>query len=358
MATAYELCAGDEAARDEGVRQAVRDETPMVRRAAARHLGAFASKCDAKHVETEMLALFRRLTNDEQDSVRLLVVEDCAKLGRLLPKRRVVGRCRAGGEKFAPIRAGGCATWWRSSCTSCVRPSGKIWRARSCSRATSSCSRITRRRCASRARGVSELCQLVGPEAATAEIVPRVKDLAGDTSQHVRAALASEIMGLAPTLGKDLTIDHLLPVFLTLLKDEIPEVRLNIISKLDQVNSVIGVDLLSQELLPAIKDLAEDAHWRVRLAIIEYVPLLASQMGTAFLFQKNGDTGEDGELTKLCLRWLGDRVHSIREAAAVNLQRLTEVFGEEWARGARHPARHGARATTRTTCTGPRSCAS
>ena len=33
-----------------------------------------------------MLALFRRLTNDEQDSVRLLVVEDCAKLGRLLPK--------------------------------------------------------------------------------------------------------------------------------------------------------------------------------------------------------------------------------------------------------------------------------
>ena len=121
-------------------------------------------------------------------------------------------------------------------------------------------------------------------------------------------------------------------MFLTLLKDEIPEVRLNIIAKLEEVNSVIGVDLLARELLPAIEDLAEDAHWRVRLAIIEYVPLLASQMGTAFLFQKNGDTGEDGELTKLCLRWLGDRVYSIREAAAVNLKRLAEVFGEEWAK--------------------------
>ena len=113
----------------------------------------------------------------------------------------------------------------------------------------------------------------------------------------MRAALASVVMGLAPTLGKDRTIEHLLPVFLTLLKDDVPEVRLNIISKLEEVNSVIGVDLLARELLPAIEDLAEDAHWRVRLAIIEYVPLLASQMGTAFLFQKNAE-GEDGELTR------------------------------------------------------------
>ena len=131
-------------------------------------------------------------------------------------------------------------------------------------------------------------------------------------------------------MGKDQTIDQLLPVFLTLLKDEFPDVRLNIISKLDQVNQVIGVDLLSQELLPAIKDLAEDIHWRVRLAIIEYIPLLASQMGTAFLFQK-GEGDKGGELNALCLQWLGDRVHSIREAAAVNLQKLTEVFGAEWA---------------------------
>ena len=67
-------------------------------------------------------------------------------------------------------------------------------------------------------------------------IVPCVRDLCQDTSQHVRAALATQISGLAPLLGKQLTIEHLLPLFLHLLKDEFPEVRLNIISKLDQVN--------------------------------------------------------------------------------------------------------------------------
>ena len=66
-------------------------------------------------------------------------------------------------------------------------------------------------------------------------ILPCVKELAADSSQYVRSALASVVMELAPVLGKAATIEHLLPVFLSLLKDDFPDVRLNIISKLDQV---------------------------------------------------------------------------------------------------------------------------
>ncbi|KAJ6669997.1 SERINE/THREONINE-PROTEIN PHOSPHATASE PP2A 65 KDA REGULATORY SUBUNIT, partial [Salix viminalis] len=122
-------------------------------------------------------------------------------------------------------------------------------------------------------------------------------ELSSDSSQHVRSALASVIMGMAP----DATIEQLLPIFLSLLKDEFPDVRLNIISKLDQVNQVIGIDLLSQSLLPAIVELAEDRHWRVRLAIIEYIPLLASQLGVGFF---------DDKLGALCMQWLQDMVCS------------------------------------------------
>ena len=79
-----------------------------------------------------------------------------------------------------------------------------------------------------------------------------VEDLVSDTSQHVRAALGTQISGLAPILGKqeyvwvapadntltnmNRTIDHLLPMFLQMLKDEFPDVRLHIISKLELVN--------------------------------------------------------------------------------------------------------------------------
>jgi len=111
-------------------------------------------------------------------------------------------------------------------------------------------------------------------------------------------------------------------LFLQLLKDEFPEVRLHIISKLETVNSVIGIDSLSDSLLPAIVELAEDKSWRVRQAIIEYAPLLATQLGKSFF---------DEQLGNLCMSWLGDPVYSIRESATVNLKKLTEVFGVEWA---------------------------
>ncbi|KAE8191569.1 hypothetical protein CF336_g4808 [Tilletia laevis] len=140
--------------------------------------------------------------------------------------------------------------------------------------------------------------KLVDQEVILARLMPCVRDMATDTSQHVRAALANQISGLAPLLGKEATIEHL-PLFLQLLKDEFPDIRLNIISKLEQ--------------------------WRIRQAIIDYLPLLANQLGVQFFNE---------QLSTLCMYWLGDTVFSIREAATVNLKRLTEIFGAERARQA------------------------
>lgn len=79
--------------------------------------------------------------------------------------------------------------------------------------------------------------ELVDREIILARLMPCIRDLSTDSSQHVRAALATQISGLAPQLGKEATIEHLLPLFLQLLKDEFPDVRLNIISKLEMVNA-------------------------------------------------------------------------------------------------------------------------
>ena len=129
------------------------------------------------------------------------------------------------------------------------------------------------------------------------------------------------IVGLAPVVGRDTTIEHLLPLFLQLLNDEFPEVRLNIISTLHVASTVIGVEQLSHSLLPAITDLAQDRQWRVRMAIIDSIPKLASQLGVAFF---------DEKLRDMCLGWLQDCVFAIREAAIANVCRLVEVFGMEW----------------------------
>lgn len=50
---------------------------------------------------------------------------------------------------------------------------------------------------------------------------------------------------------------------------------------------------------------------------------MANQLGVQFF---------DEQLANLCMSWLGDTVFSIREAATVNLKKLTDVFGVDWAR--------------------------
>jgi serine/threonine-protein phosphatase 2A regulatory subunit A len=72
-------------------------------------------------------------------------------------------------------------------------------------------------------------------EAVINEILSVIRPLTTDANQHVKIALASVIMGLAPILGQENTVTHLLPIFLSMLHDDTPEVRLNIISSLDKV---------------------------------------------------------------------------------------------------------------------------
>ncbi|PWN18624.1 putative ser/thr protein phosphatase 2A regulatory subunit A [Microstroma glucosiphilum] len=300
------------------------DDTPMVRRAAARDLGAFAKNLSKELVVSDVIPLYRKLSTDDQDSVRLLTVQD------LIAIAEVLDHAETKTYLLASIRG---AVW------------DKSWRVRYMvadhfvKLASAVGEDVVRddlvpafvallkdNEAEVRTAGAGQIpgfAKLVDQDIILARLMPCVRELSTDNSQHVRAALGTQISGLAPLLGKDATIEHLLPLFLQLLKDDFPDVRLNIISKLEQVNEIIGIDLLSQSLLPAIVELAEDKQWRVRQAIIEYIPLLANQLGVEFF---------DEQLSNLCMSWLGDTVFSIREAATINLKKLTDVFGIQWAR--------------------------
>ena len=60
------------------------DETPMVRRSACSHIGEFAKTLEEEFVVSEILPTFKKLTEDEQDSVRLLTVDNCVTISSIL----------------------------------------------------------------------------------------------------------------------------------------------------------------------------------------------------------------------------------------------------------------------------------
>jgi hypothetical protein len=63
-------------------------------------------------------------------------------------------------------------------------------------------------RCTSQALGITltritGFCALLERETLLHEVMPSIEELVSDQSQHVRAALGTQISGLAPILGKD-----------------------------------------------------------------------------------------------------------------------------------------------------------
>jgi len=67
------------------------DDTPMVRRMAAKHFGDLASRMSAPEIQDELLAPFKKLAVDEQDSVRIQSVGICIALAEALPAELRVG---------------------------------------------------------------------------------------------------------------------------------------------------------------------------------------------------------------------------------------------------------------------------
>ncbi|XP_070024758.1 serine/threonine-protein phosphatase 2A 65 kDa regulatory subunit A beta isoform-like isoform X2 [Nicotiana sylvestris] len=302
--------------------QLCHNETPLVRKAAAKNLGKFAETVEQPYLMNYIMPMFKHLTQDgqtsiksilmqvweckfsfrkrsdlqDQDSVRLLAVKNCAVLGKLLVQQV----CLA--EILPVIISLSQDDSWQVRYTV--------------------------------ADQLCELCETVGPDATRTEMVPAYVRLLRDNETDVRRAAAGKVTKffqiLSPELPvqhilpcvKDQTVEQLLPIFLTLLKDESTQIRVNIISKIDQVNQVIGIDLLSQSLLSVIDELSEAKHWRVRVALINFIPLLASQLGVSFYNDKIG---------ALCMQWLTDEVHQVRVAAANNLVLLAVKFGPEWA---------------------------
>ncbi|CAO3586864.1 unnamed protein product [Absidia cylindrospora] len=324
FSSVYEKCnAGRKAELQSLFTQLIQDDTPMVRRAAAKALGNFAKKVDKNDYLSNLLPFFIKLTKDDQDTVRLLTVEDLLQTTsiltteeskqHLLPSLKSLGQDNSWRVRFmvATHFAELCEAFGASVTreelvdlfVALIKDSEGEVKVMTIGQAPA-------------------FAKIIDETTVVDKLLPCIKDLVIDTNQNVRAAVAANISGLAPILGKDMTIEYLLPLFLQLLRDDFPDVRLNIISKMENVNQVIGVDRLSLSLLPAIVELAEDKQWRVRLAIIEYIPFLASQLGVTFF---------DERLLHLCISWLGDTVFSIRDAATTNLKQLVEIFGCDWA---------------------------
>jgi serine/threonine-protein phosphatase 2A regulatory subunit A len=78
------------------------EDTPMIRRACASKLGLFATQLEKQHVLQEILPIFRQLSQDEQDTIRVMCLESLIPMAKYLSKEEnqihTLGTLLAAGE--------------------------------------------------------------------------------------------------------------------------------------------------------------------------------------------------------------------------------------------------------------------
>ena len=62
------------------------EDTPLIRRACASKIGFFSTQLEKQHLIQEILPLFRQLSQDDQDAIRVLCLESFVPMAKYLTK--------------------------------------------------------------------------------------------------------------------------------------------------------------------------------------------------------------------------------------------------------------------------------
>jgi len=316
------------------------DDTPMVRRAASRHIGGLVAAVEKEFAVADLLPLFVQLAGDDPDSVRLLAIENCTAFARaftqaenaahILPLVRSCAgdkswrvRNNVAREFFPLSEAMGAEATRGELLPLFVKllqdPEGEVR--------------------ASAARNVAGYAQLVGFERFSSDILPAMREAvggagapSGDLAQSVRAALAEGLVSVAAAVGAAGAADaaggealhaSVMPLIMQFLRDDSPDVKLRTLEGLPRVVGGVGARFLQESVLPQLLALGNDPLWRVRERVIAQLPLLAEQLG-AQVFEER--------LLELYLGTYGDQVNAVRMAATRCLEPLARVLGAAWVR--------------------------
>mmetsp|Transcript_46689 Transcript_46689/g.91184 ORF Transcript_46689/g.91184 Transcript_46689/m.91184 type:complete len:592 (-) Transcript_46689:204-1979(-) len=302
------------------------DETPMVRRSAARNFGPFVEMIEQDHVISDMLPVFRALCNDESDSVRQLAIGGAHSIAKALTDPGI------NSDTILPIvRNASNDLSWRVRNNLAkgfsdivknmgVKPSdmGELFRCYS--------SLLRDNEAEVRAGAVIEMAkmtQLGGSHLFVTFVADTLPSLAEDGVMEVRSKLAQSIMAcvepsICGKLSDSIILKSFTPIFESFLSDEYSEVQLHILNNLSRVSHLLSkMDGIVNKIL----DMTSDKNWRVKKAVAILMPFLAESMGVAFF---------EGYLLDSWMKLLQDRVADVRSAIVISIIKLSKVTGPDW----------------------------
>jgi len=305
------------------------DDTPMVRRSAAKHLGSFLEKVGFDKGK-DFLPVMQQLCRDEQDSVRLLAVSSLATIGKGFGHNP-----EWTSQNLLPILkdASTDASWRvRHSIAKCFSDAAVNLGIQGTPQYSSELTLViacfvlllTDAEAEVRAASVGHFARMVhwgGPTLFSTHLEPLLSALADDVVMEVRSKCALALMGASEggTLEDSVILQVFGPLVESFLQDEFHEVQLQVLTNLQKIAHLLAG---MNGVVTSIISMSKATNWRVREAVAKLLPYLAEARGLEFF--------STVLLEPAWLTLLTDPVASVRNACVQGMAHLTKVAGDEW----------------------------
>ena len=283
FADAYARLRGDKSPAAGEARAALRkmwqaacdDETPMVKRHAARQIMAHAQTYEREFFMSDVVSLYATLATDENEYVRMEALDATLGLcGMMTPEERaekvlfILKICAF--DKSWKVRnwfardLGGLAANFQHV----ISAADFLQYFKRFSRDPEAEVRASMTKCA------PSFLASMGTAQAVDVVCLALTDCVQDTRVDVRVGAIEALLGICG--GKDFTpayaAQYVQPSMVLALKDEFPEVRLAVLSSLAKAAPLLGREKLDAAFVPILSELAGDRNWRVREAVLAQLP--------------------------------------------------------------------------------------
>lgn len=281
-----------------------------------------ATQLDKQHVIQELLPIFRQLSQDEQDAIRVLCLESFIPMAKYLSKEEnqihTLGTLVAAGEdkswkvrlafakNFAELAD---AFGKEITDSNLIQPFTQLLNDGEPEVKNAAIQSMTQ---CLKNLSTEKICNLM---------LPTLQNAYADAQTSFKAGVANALSEMAQIIGKDYTQQKVIPILMELIKDENADVRLNVTQGLTKVAQVIGPEILNPQFLTTLGNMTKDAQWRVRMAVFELIGDLSKLFGKD-VFVKN--------LESIFLTYMSNTAASVREMGIKKSRELAEKFKQDW----------------------------
>mmetsp|Transcript_2697 Transcript_2697/g.5222 ORF Transcript_2697/g.5222 Transcript_2697/m.5222 type:complete len:607 (-) Transcript_2697:82-1902(-) len=231
-----------------------KDETPMVRRAAAKNLGDVISNYTAEETVSDVMPIFTKLSADPQESVCMLWIGNVAHIAKNLTAPLNDEHIMKNVAQFCTDRS------WRVRCTM--------------------------------ANIFDEICSSVSERSILDILLPLYCELLRDPESEVRTAASKHVISICTKVGSDNFVEHVLPAISGLVEaDQQRAVRINIATTTvsEEFAKLLGENHMKQMIFPIWEQFLRENNdpnaAEVRLIIVDGLNQIIKCLGAPFVAQ-------------------------------------------------------------------------